>query len=119
VPISALSDSVAQARRDIEAAGLTAAMVGNVGDGNYHVMFLFDPQDNGQRRTIEGINSAMIDRALAVQGTCTGEHGIGLGRREKLRKQFGDDTLSLMRSLKRAWDPNGILNPGKMFPQAA
>lgn len=119
VPISALSDSVAQARRDIEAAGLTAAMVGHVGDGNYHVMFLFDPQDAGQRRTIEGINSAMIDRALAVQGTCTGEHGVGLGRRDKLRKQFGDDTLSLMRSLKRAWDPHGILNPGKMFPPAS
>ncbi|HEU0197374.1 MAG TPA: FAD-linked oxidase C-terminal domain-containing protein [Nevskiaceae bacterium] len=115
VPISELVAAVSAARRDIDAAGLLATILGHVGDGNFHVLFLHDPHDAAQTAAVHRVNDAMLTRALKVGGTCTGEHGVGLVRRAKLREQFGDDTLDLMRRLKQAWDPNDILNPGKIF----
>jgi len=119
VPISALADCVEKTRRDIDAEGLLAPIVGHVGDGNFHVLFLLDQGDSAQRAAMERVYDAMIERAHSVQGTCTGEHGIGLGKRAKLVAEFGENTVELMRRLKSAWDPKGILNPGKIFqPQS-
>jgi D-lactate dehydrogenase (cytochrome) len=115
VPISQLADAVAEARRDIDAAGLLAPIVGHVGDGNFHVLFLLEPNATDEWQRAEKVYDAMIDRALRVGGTCTGEHGIGQGKRSKLVAEYGSDVVELMRSIKSAWDPQGILNPGKIF----
>ncbi len=115
VPISRLADAVADARRDLDAAGLLAPIVGHVGDGNFHVLFLLEPGAADEWQQAEKVYDAMIDRALRVGGTCTGEHGIGLGKRAKLVQEYGTDVVEMMRAIKNAWDPQGILNPGKIF----
>lgn len=115
VPISQLADAVADARREIDAAQLLAPIVGHVGDGNFHVLFLLDPAAADEWQRAEKVYDAMIERALRVGGTCTGEHGIGLGKRTKLVEEYGGDVVGLMHSIKTAWDPLGILNPGKIF----
>lgn len=115
VPLSQLADAVADVRRDIDAARLLAPIVGHVGDGNFHVLFLLDPGAADEWQRAEKIYDAMIERALRVGGTCTGEHGIGLGKRTKLVEEYGADVVELMRAIKSAWDPRGILNPGKIF----
>ncbi len=115
VPISKLAANVTAVRADIDAAGLLAPIVGHVGDGNFHVIFLLDPADAAEREKMDDVYDAMVDRAHAAGGTCTGEHGIGLGKREKLVAEFGAETVELMRAVKTAWDPRGIMNPGKMF----
>jgi D-lactate dehydrogenase (cytochrome) len=115
VPISELANCVAQTRADIDAAGLVAPILGHVGDGNFHVLFLIDPNDEEERARMESVYDAMIATTHRLGGTCTGEHGIGLRKREKLIAEFGPATVDLMRKLKEAWDPNGILNPGKVL----
>jgi D-lactate dehydrogenase (cytochrome) len=115
VPISQLADAVAGARRDLDAAGLLAPIVGHVGDGNFHVLFLLDPAVADEWRRAEQVYDAMIERALRAGGTCTGEHGIGVGKRSKLVQEYGTEVVELMRAIKNAWDPHGILNPGKIF----
>lgn len=115
VPISHLTDAIAGAHRAIEEAGLIAPIVGHVGDGNFHVLFALDPNDSEERQRAERVNEALVDHALSVGGTCTGEHGIGLGKREALLREHGEPAVELMRTLKRAIDPNGLLNPGKIF----
>ena len=115
VPISQLAQAVADARADIDAAGLLAMILGHVGDGNFHVMFLLDPASPEEKQKADRVYDAMIDRALQVGGTCTGEHGIGLGKRAKLVQEYGSEVVDLMRAIKTAWDPRGILNPGKIF----
>lgn len=115
VPISQLADAVADARRDLDAAGLIAPIVGHVGDGNFHVLFLLEPGATDEWQRAEKVYDAMIDRALLAGGTCTGEHGIGLGKRTKLVQEYGTDVVEMMRAIKNAWDPQGILNPGKIF----
>ena len=94
---------------------MLATIVGHVGDGNFHVLFLFDPASADERAKVDAVYDAMIAHAHAVGGTCTGEHGIGLGKRGKLIEEFGATTVGLMRAIKTAWDPSGILNPGKIF----
>lgn len=115
VPISHLAKAVAAARADIDAAGLSAMILGHVGDGNFHVMFMLDPAVPAEKERADRVYDAMIDRALEVGGTCTGEHGIGLGKRSKLLQEYGGDVVDLMRAIKAGWDPKGILNPGKIF----
>ena len=115
VPISAVADCVAAARAEIDAAGLVAPIVGHVGDGNFHVLFLLDPNDADEHARMERVYDSMIAHAHRVEGTCTGEHGIGMGKRSKLLAEFGEPVVQLMRELKQAWDPTGILNPGKVF----
>ena len=115
VPISALADCVHAARAAVDREGLVAPIVGHVGDGNFHVVFLIDPANPAQRAAVDRVYDGMIEHAHRVEGTCTGEHGIGIGKQDKLVAEFGEPVVQLMRELKRAWDPTGILNPGKVF----
>ena len=113
VPISRLAECIAETHADIEREGLLAPLVGHVGDGNFHLVFLVDPDDREEMARAEAINSRMVLRAIELGGTCTGEHGIGYGKREFLRVEHGE-AVSVMRSLKQALDPLGIMNPGKI-----
>lgn len=115
VPISALAECVVETRAAIDAAGLQAPILGHVGDGNFHVIFLLDPESKDERARADAVYDDLIDRALLAGGTCTGEHGIGLGKRGKLLREAGPVAVGLMRAIKYAWDPQGILNPGKLF----
>ncbi|MGX4641474.1 FAD-binding oxidoreductase [Massilia sp. SYSU DXS3249] len=115
VPMSALAESVAEARALIDAEGLVAPILGHVGDGNFHVLFMPMPDQPEEHAAVDRVYAAMVDRALSVGGTCTGEHGIGMGKKSKLLLEYGSEVVGLMQSIKQAWDPNGILNPGKIF----
>jgi D-lactate dehydrogenase (cytochrome) len=115
VPMSALAGCVAQTRADIDREGLVAPILGHVGDGNFHVIFMPMPGATAEHEAITRVYDAMVDRARAAGGTCTGEHGIGMGKRAKLLEQCGPDVVDLMRLTKLAWDPRSILNPGKIF----
>lgn len=116
VPLSRLADCVAETRSDIEQSSLLAPIVGHVGDGNFHVIFLIDPAVPAEREEAGRINDRMVRRAIAMDGTCTGEHGVGLGKRGYLAAEHGD-AVSLMRALKRALDPHDLMNPGKLLPE--
>ena len=116
VPIAALADAVLSVRADIDAHGLLAPIVGHVGDGNFHVQFLLDPDNPTEREAAEGVYARMIDRAIASGGTCTGEHGIGLMKQKHLLREAGEGAVATMKALKRALDPKGLMNPGKVLP---
>jgi D-lactate dehydrogenase (cytochrome) len=115
VPVSHLADAVVAVRADIDAHDLTAPIVGHVGDGNFHVLFLLDPAKPEERSRAAQVYERMISHALACGGTCTGEHGIGMVKRDSLLKEHGAHGVALMRSIKRALDPLGLMNPGKIF----
>ena len=115
VPISRLAEALVGAKEEAEALGHTTCIVGHVGDGNFHQMVLFDPNDpNGLERAWE-MDRRIVARGLALGGTCSGEHGVGLGKREFLEQEHGAEALAVMRGIKNSLDPKGILNPGKMF----
>jgi D-lactate dehydrogenase (cytochrome) len=114
VPISRLGDCIAESRRDVNASGLPATMVGHVGDGNFHIVLLVQRDDPAEMAAAEDVNARLVERALAMGGTCTGEHGIGLRKRSYLRKELGI-AVDVMRELKRTLDPAGVMNPGKVF----
>jgi D-lactate dehydrogenase (cytochrome) len=114
VPISILPDALREARGIIESRGLDGAILGHVGDGNYHAVFPVDPDDEEDCERAERVNSEIVAYALARGGTCTGEHGIGFGKVGYLREEHGD-SLPLMQGIKRLADPNDIMNPGKIF----
>jgi D-lactate dehydrogenase (cytochrome) len=115
VPISRLADCILATHADIAEAGVTAPIVGHVGDGNFHVMFPVDGNDPADVARVRALNDRLVDRALAMDGTCTGEHGIGAGKREKLVAELGGEAVGLMLAVKRAFDPQGLLNPDKIF----
>ena len=115
VPMSALADCVAQARADIDREGLVAPILGHVGDGNFHVLFMPMPDAPDEHAAVERVYGAMVAHALALGGTCTGEHGIGMGKKSKLLAEYGQEVVDLMQAIKLAWDPKSILNPGKIF----
>ena len=115
VPISRLTDCVLETRADVEATGLTAPIVGHVGDGNFHLVVLFDPNSPMEREKAEMLAQKVSLRAIAMGGTCTGEHGIGIHKLDALVAEHGD-AVELMKTLKRALDPRNILNPGKTVP---
>jgi D-lactate dehydrogenase (cytochrome) len=100
---------------EADAAGLPYFLVGHVGDGNFHMGYLIDPAKPEERATAERLNAQLVARALALEGTCTGEHGIGLHKQGFLVDEAGEDAIDLMRAIKRALDPQDILNPGKIF----
>ena len=114
VPISRLNEAILGAKEDIAASGLTAPIVGHVGDGNFHTVILVPPEPDGLARAWE-LDKKIVARALALGGSCSGEHGVGIGKREFLEREHGADALAVMYSVKQALDPRGILNPGKIF----
>jgi D-lactate dehydrogenase (cytochrome) len=114
VPISRLAEAVLGAKEDILASGLTAPIVGHVGDGNFHALILVPQEPDGLERAW-ALDRKIVARALSLGGSCSGEHGVGLGKREFLEAEHGAETMAVMRSVKTALDPRGILNPGKIF----
>ncbi len=115
VPISRLAEALLGCKQDIEASGLVAPIVGHVGDGNFHTVILIDPADPASIERAFALDKKIVARALALGGTCTGEHGIGIGKREFLLQEAGVEALDVMRAVKQALDPRGIFNPGKLF----
>jgi D-lactate dehydrogenase (cytochrome) len=115
VPISRLADALLDSVDEAQAAGLPYFLVGHVGDGNFHMGYLIDPAIPEERVRAEQLNTQLVERALRLGGTCTGEHGVGLHKMEFLRSEAGDGAVEMMRTIKRALDPDNILNPGKIF----
>ncbi len=114
VPISRLNEAILGAKEDILASGLTAPIVGHVGDGNFHTVILVPPEPDGLARAWE-LDKKIVARALALGGSCSGEHGVGIGKREFLETEHGADALDVMYAVKQALDPRGVMNPGKIF----
>lgn len=115
VPISNLPKVVVESKKYIDEAGVIGPMVGHVGDGNFHVFFPVDQSNPDEVKTVHDVSDKMALLAQELNGTCTGEHGIGLGKRELLLKEIGETGIEVMQQVKQTFDPNGILNPGKVF----
>ena len=115
VPISRLAECVTQSQRDLKESRLVAPIVGHVGDGNFHMLLLIDHNDAGEVDRAKAFLERLVDRALAMDGTCTGEHGIGQGKMQYMPAEHGEPALDVMRAIKRALDPLDIMNPGKIF----
>jgi D-lactate dehydrogenase (cytochrome) len=113
VPISRLADCILETRHDLDGTRLVAPLVGHVGDGNFHLNILVDPQDPRELAEVKAFNARLIHRAQAMGGTCTGEHGVGVGKMEYLAEEHGP-ALEVMKAIKRALDPHDLMNPGKM-----
>jgi D-lactate dehydrogenase (cytochrome) len=118
VPISHLTDVVVATKADIEREGFLAPIVGHVGDGNFHLAVAVDPKDPSYLARVEALSDRMVERTLAAGGTCTGEHGVGLGKTKFLAAEHGAGAVAAMHAVKRALDPQNIMNPGKIFPAA-
>jgi D-lactate dehydrogenase (cytochrome) len=116
VPISRLAECIAATLADLEQTGLVAPLLGHVGDGNFHMLILVDPDDEAMHSTARDFARRLAERAIAMDGTCTGEHGIGFGKRKYMALEHGDGALSVMRAIKMALDPDNIMNPGKVLP---
>ena len=115
VPISRLAECILQTKEDLRHSFLTAPLVGHAGDGNFHLGFLIMRDDPAELAEAERLNERLVMRALAMDGTCTGEHGIGLGKRKYLLAEHGEG-VSVMRQIKQVLDPHNLMNPGKIFP---
>ncbi|PBK69975.1 hypothetical protein ARMSODRAFT_956799 [Armillaria solidipes] len=114
VPVSKLPDLVYQTKEDLRNLGLVTTIVGHVGDGNFHALILFNNEEE-HAKTKQAV-SRMVRRAIALDGTCTGEHGVGIGKKDYLIEELGEGTVELMKTIKRAIDPLGLFNPGKLYP---
>ncbi|NYT63988.1 FAD-binding protein [Alcaligenaceae bacterium] len=119
VPISRLAECVSATAAELDQASFPYTIVGHVGDGNFHVLMLLDPDNSQEWEESERLNHRLVERAIQMEGTCTGEHGVGLHKMEFMLAEHGRDALDLMSSLKNAFDPNNIMNPGKIIPAAA
>jgi D-lactate dehydrogenase (cytochrome) len=114
VPISRLAECVIETQRDVEASRLFAPIVGHVGDGNFHLSLMVDLADNDEVKRAKAMLERLVERALAMDGTCTGEHGVGQGKMKYLAAEHGEPALAAMRAIKQALDPLDIMNPGKI-----
>ncbi len=114
VPISKLAECVVETRQDNEQSAIVAPIVGHVGDGNFHVSYMVDPENQAEVDEASALHDRLVARALAMGGTCTGEHGIGYGKIDYLNAELGEG-VSIMRSIKQALDPDNIMNPGKII----
>ena len=115
VPISRLADCLLESIAEVDASGIPYFLVGHVGDGNFQFGYLIDPNLPHEREVAEALNNKLVSRALALEGTCTGEHGIGLHKMDFLVTETGDGAVDMMRTIKHALDPDNIMNPGKIF----
>jgi D-lactate dehydrogenase (cytochrome) len=102
-------------KKEMDDLGLFASVLGHIGDGNFHESILYNGKDPKERAAVEKCINDMVDRALEMDGTCTGEHGIGLGKKTSLMKELGPATIGVMSSIKNALDPNWLMNPGKII----
>jgi len=114
VPISRLAECLAETEQDIAASGRMVPVLGHIGDGNFHLCIIVDPDNPADIHIAEEMNHRLVQRAIAMEGTCTGEHGIGMGKMEFLRDEHGD-SVDVMRMVKLALDPDNIMNPGKVI----
>jgi D-lactate dehydrogenase (cytochrome) len=114
VPISRLAECVTETQRDVAQTSMIAPILGHVGDGNFHLSLLVDVDDPDEVAQAETLLERLVERALAMEGTCTGEHGVGQGKIKYLAAEFGEATLAAMRAVKDALDPQDIMNPGKI-----
>lgn len=114
VPISQLAGVIAETKADLDASGLIAPIVGHVGDGNFHLAILVDPDDEDELQRAVELNDRLVRRAIAADGTCTGEHGVGYGKTPFLELEHGPHAVAMMRAIKSALDPDGLFNPGKV-----
>ena len=117
VPVSRLAQCIAETREDMKQATIPWGIVGHVGDGNFHAVFMIDPDSAAELAEAEAINERIVRRAIAMEGTCTGEHGIGMGKIGFLEEEFGAAGVGAMRAVKAALDPRGIMNPGKVVAE--
>ncbi len=113
VPISRLAECIVETTKDIDKASMPIPLFGHVGDGNFHLVILVDPASQSDMEEAKALNKRLVKRALAMEGTCTGEHGIGMGKQASLEEELGE-AVDLMRDLKRTFDPENLLNPGKV-----
>ncbi|KAK1681762.1 hypothetical protein QYE76_042610 [Lolium multiflorum] len=116
VPLSRLAECISVSKRLLDASPLTCLVIAHAGDGNFHTIILFEPSQEDQRREAERLNHFMVHTALSMEGTCTGEHGVGTGKMKYLEKELGIESLRTMKRIKAALDPNNIMNPGKLIP---
>jgi D-lactate dehydrogenase (cytochrome) len=116
VPISRLADCIAATLDDLEQSGLMAPLLGHVGDGNFHMLVLVNPDDAAAVEKARSFAQRLAERAIAMDGTCTGEHGIGLGKKKYMALEHGEGALAIMRAIKQAIDPDNLMNPGKTLP---
>ena len=115
VPISKLSECIEQTQQDLAASKIYGPIVGHVGDGNFHVLLTADPNDHAAIERLEDFHTRLVERSLSLEGTCTGEHGIGVGKIGYLVSELGREAVDVMATIKNALDPNGIMNPGKII----
>jgi D-lactate dehydrogenase (cytochrome) len=115
VPISRLADCLLDSIAETDASGIPYFLVGHVGDGNFHFGYILDPNDPNERLIAEDLNHKLVSRALKLEGTCTGEHGVGLHKMDFLVTEAGAGAVAMMRTIKQALDPHNIMNPGKIF----
>lgn len=116
VPLSHLAEVIARSKAEIDSSPLTCPVIAHAGDGNFHTVILFNPEKEEHRQEAERLNKFMVDAALLLEGTCTGEHGVGTGKMKYLEKELGIEALRAMAMIKHAVDPNNIMNPGKLIP---
>ena len=116
VPISRLAECVRETMKDVQSYIAPVPLLGHIGDGNFHLMFLVDPSKPEETELAKKFNQRLVTRALEMEGTCTGEHGVGLGKMGSLRMELGDDVIDVMRDIKRTLDPDNLMNPGKVVP---
>ena len=114
VPISRLADCILDSAQEARESGIDHFLVGHVGDGNFHCVIVADPEIQDEMVEAERLNQRVMQRALRIGGTCSGEHGVGLHKMELLFQEHGDDVMDLMRRVKVAFDPDNIMNPGKL-----
>jgi D-lactate dehydrogenase (cytochrome) len=116
VPISRLSDCILETQDDLRRSNIVAPLVGHAGDGNFHLIFMVNTEDEAEMDAVKAANARLVERALKFGGTCTGEHGVGIGKLKYLREEHGD-ALDVMRAIKSTLDPHDIMNPGKLIPE--
>ena len=117
VPISRLAECVRETMEDVKSYIAPVPLLGHVGDGNFHLMFLVDPAKPEETELAKSFNKRLVERALRLEGSCTGEHGVGMGKQESLRAELGDDVIDVMRDIKKLFDPENLMNPGKVLPE--
>ncbi|VVA15315.1 Hypothetical predicted protein, partial [Prunus dulcis] len=116
VPLSCLAELISRSKQELDASELICTVIAHAGDGNFHALILFDPYNEEHRREVQRLNHFMVHTALSMEGTCTGEHGVGTGKIKYLEQELGMEALKTMKRIKAALDPNNTMNPGKLIP---